>query len=176
MTKLNLLYIPNTVLYKKAKEVSFVNDEIRNILDNMMDIMYEHNGIGLAGNQVGILKRLVVIDSPIDETNESGDEKSSKYKMINPKILWYSKEKTTRQEGCLSIPIGLADIERPTEITVEYLDEKGKKQSLTTGGLLSTCIQHEIDHLNGILYIDYLSKLKRDIIYKKVKKYLKGQE
>ncbi len=176
MAKLKLLYIPDSVLQEKAEEVSTVNDEIRNILDNMMDTMYEHHGIGLAGNQVGILKRLVVIDCPIDETDESEDAKSVIYKMVNPKITWYSEEKTTREEGCLSIPIGLGDIERPTEITVEYLDEKGNTQSLTTGNLLATCIQHEIDHLNGILYTDYLSKLKRDIIYKKVKKYIKGQE
>ena len=99
MTKLDLLYIPDSILHEKAEEVSSVNDEIRGILDNMMDIMYEHDGIGLAGNQVGVLKRLVVIDCPIDEADESEDVKSLKYKMVNPKITWHSRKKQLVKKG-----------------------------------------------------------------------------
>ncbi|MGB1361188.1 MAG: peptide deformylase [Alphaproteobacteria bacterium] len=172
MAELSLVYIPDERLKQVAQEVATVDDEIRQNLDDMMDTMYKYHGIGLAGNQVGILKRIIVVDCPINEDDEESE--SAVYKMVNPKITWKSDEKSVREEGCLSIPTGKGDVERPSEITVKYLDENGKPQELTTGGLLATCIQHEVDHIDGILYTDYLSKLKRDMIAKKVQKYLKG--
>ncbi len=168
MAILPMVYIPNDVLKTKAEEVKTVNDEIRTMLDNMVDTMYHYNGIGLAANQVGILHRITVID--VADENEN----SNLIKMVNPIITYKSDKMNTYSEGCLSIPTGEGKIERPEEIEVEYLDENGGKKNIRTGGLLATCIQHEIDHLDGILFIDYLSKIKRDMVKRKVEKHLKA--
>ena len=167
MTILPVVYIPNIVLKTKAEKVSEVNDEIRTLLSDMVDTMYEYEGIGLAGNQVGVLKRVAVID-----VAEEGHT-SNLIKMVNPEITYHSEAVNTYNEGCLSIPKAEGDVTRPTEIEVEYLDENGKKQTLRTGGLLATCVQHEIDHLDGILFMDYLSSAKRDMIKRKVAKHIK---
>ena len=131
-------------------------------MDDMLETMYEAPGIGLAAVQVGILKRLIVIDISKD------DKKKNPLFIINPKIIYKSKKKSTFEEGCLSLPGHFAEIERPAECHLEYLDYNGKQKKLKAEGLLSTCIQHEVDHLDGILFIDYLSKLKKDMIIKKL--------
>ena len=136
----------------------------------MLETMYNSRGIGLAGNQIGLNKKLVVID--LQENNEKNP-----LFLINPKILWKSDEKVKGEEGCLSVPGNniKAEVERSKEVKVEYLDKTGKKQIIEADGLLAICLQHEIDHLHGIIYIDYLSKLKRDNIINKVKKELKNR-
>ena len=141
-----------------------VDDELRKLMDEMLHIMYKAPGIGLAAVQIGILKKLIVID--ISRENE----KKNPLFLINPKITFKSKTRSIYEEGCLSLPGYFAEVERPAECHLEYLDYYGKKKELKADGLLSTCIQHEVDHLNGILFVDYLSKLKRDMIIKKLTK------
>ena len=167
MTILPVVYIPNVVLKTRAEEVEQVNDEIRTLLNDMVDTMYDYEGIGLAANQVGVLKRVTVIDVA-DE-----NQKSNLIKMVNPEITFKSDVFNTYNEGCLSIPTGEGEVSRPEEIEVKYLDENGAEKTLRTGGLLATCIQHEIDHLDGILFIDYLSSTKRDMVKRKVAKHIK---
>ena len=136
----------------------------------MLETMYSAPGIGLAAVQVGILKRLVVIDISKE------DEKKSPLFLINPVITFKSKNTSVHEEGCLSLPGYFAEIERPTECHINYLDYNGKERNLKADGLLSTCIQHEIDHLDGILFIDYLSKIKKDMIIKKLTKFKKEKD
>ena len=132
-------------------------------MDDMLDTMYAANGIGLAAIQIGVPKNVVVIDL-------NKDNKKIPMFFVNPKITSKSKSLTKYEEGCLSIPNLFAEIERPSECEIQYLDYFGKEKTLTANGLLATCIQHEVDHLKGILFIDYLSKLKKDIILKKLSK------
>ncbi len=155
---------PDPILRKKSESLYQVNNDIRKLLDDMLQTMYAAPGIGLAAVQIGILKRIIVIDISKKE------EKKNPIFLINPKIIFQSKETSTYEEGCLSLPGHFAEIERPAKCKIEYIDYNGKKAELEAEGLLSTCIQHEIDHLNGILFIDYLSKLKKDMIIKKLKK------
>lgn len=162
---LSIVYIPDPILTQVAKPVEAVNDTVRYYLDEMVRVMYDQGGVGLAANQVGLLYRLIVMDCTADT------EQSVVYKMVNPKITWTADETNTVEEGCLSIPTARGEVTRPSEVTVKYLDENGIPQQLTTGGVLATCIQHEVDHLNGVLFIDYLSKLKRNMAVKKVEKY-----
>jgi len=130
----------------------------------MAETMYDAPGIGLAGPQIGELKRLIVMDCSRD------DEKSELWQMINPEVIELSEDNSTLEEGCLSIPGHTADVSRPDWIKLRFTDIKGKEQQIKAEGLLAACIQHEIDHLNGILFIDHISKLKRDIIWRKVLK------
>tara|TARA_B100000965_G_C19558276_1_gene743264 strand:+ start:312 stop:836 length:525 start_codon:yes stop_codon:yes gene_type:complete len=164
MSKINILTIPNPILRKVSKPVPKVDKEIKKLMDNMLETMYDAPGIGLAAVQIGVLKRVIVIDL----SKES--EKKNPLFFVNPKIIQKSKELVSYEEGCLSIPNQFAEVKRPNSCTINYLDYEGKTQEIKTDGLLATCIQHEIDHLNGILFIDYLSKLKKDLILKKVKK------
>lgn len=164
MTILNILTVPNLDLKKKCSKVEQIDDEIKKQLDDMLETMYDAPGIGLAGPQVGILKRMVVIDITKDE------EPKHPYKMINPVIVEKSEEKDFYDEGCLSVPDQYASIERPKEVTVQYTDENGKQQTEHATGLLARCIQHELDHLDGKVFIDYLSKVKRDMIVRRVQK------
>ena len=136
-------------------------------MDDMLETMYAAPGIGLAGVQVGVLKRLIVIDISKDK------EKKNPLFLINPEIIFKSTKTSIYEEGCLSLPGYFAEIERPAECHVEYIDYEGKKKEIKASGLLATCIQHEVDHLNGILFIDYLSKLKKDMIIKKLVKHKK---
>ena len=129
----------------------------------MLETMYEAPGIGLAAVQIGILKRLIVIDI-------SKEEKKNPIFLINPEIITKSKNKSVYEEGCLSLPGQFAEIERPAECLIKYLDYQGKQKELKATGLMATCVQHEIDHLNGVLFIDYLSKLKKDMIIKRLQK------
>ncbi len=168
MPKRNIVIEPDTILRKKSEPIEKVDIEIRKLLDDMLETMYSAPGIGLAAVQVGILKRLVVIDISKEE------KKKEPLFLINPEITFKSEKKSTYEEGCLSLPGHFAEIERPAACSVSFIDYSGKKKELKAEGLLATCIQHEIDHLNGILFIDYLSKLKKDMIIKKLIKQKKN--
>ena len=158
-----ILTEPDPFLRQKSHEVYGVDDETRKLMDDMLDTMYAAPGIGLAAIQVGITKRIIVIDTSKEE------EKKPLY-FVNPKIIIKSKNNSTYEEGCLSVPGQFAEIERPDKCHINYLDYNGNSQELKAVGLLATCIQHEIDHLEGILFIDYLSKLKKNFIVKKLSK------
>ena len=164
MTKRKIITEPDIILRKKSVNLEKVDDDLRELMDDMLETMYAAPGIGLAGVQIGILKRLIVIDVSKDE------EKKSPLFLINPEIITKSSNTSVYEEGCLSLPGYFAEIERPAECHIEYVDYHGKKKEMKASGLLATCIQHEVDHLNGILFIDYLSKLKRDMIIKKLEK------
>ena len=169
MSALDILTIPDKRLKHKSSEVLNFDERLEKIVADMFDTLYASgNGIGLAAPQVGIRKRIVVIDL-------KEDEKQNQIVLINPKIMSASEEKSVNQEGCLSIPGYYADVERPNEVNVEWTDLKGKKIKKKCSGLLSICIQHEIDHLDGVLFIDYLSNLKRKRALEKVKKNQKIQ-
>jgi len=165
-----ILTEPDPILRKKCEPLEKVDSETKKLMDDMLETMYAAPGIGLAAIQVGILKRLVVIDISKDE------EKKKPLFLINPQIIHQSKKTSVYEEGCLSLPGQFAEIERPAECTIKYIDYNGKKKDLKSDGLLATCIQHEVDHLNGILFIDYLSKLKKDMIIKKLVKQKKEIE
>ena len=170
MTIRKILIEPEPLLRKKCDPIEKVDDDLRKLMNDMLETMYHAPGIGLAAIQIGILKRVVVIDI----TKEEG--KKNPLFFVNPEIVFKSKETSVYEEGCLSLPGQYAEIERPAECLVKYLDYSGKTQELKTDGLLSTCIQHEVDHLNGVLFIDYLSKLKKTMIIKKLTKQKKSSE
>ena len=164
MSVKKILTEPNKILREISKPVEKVGDEERRLMDDMLETMYAAPGIGLAAIQIGIPKRIIVMDISRDE-----NKKEPMY-FVNPVIKNKNIQKTTYEEGCLSVPDQFAEIERPNACEVEYLDYNGKKQLLEADGLLATCIQHEMDHLEGILFIDYLSKLKKSMILKKLSK------
>ncbi|MBV16767.1 MULTISPECIES: peptide deformylase [Thalassospira] len=165
-----ILIVPDPRLKKECEPVTEVNDEIRQLLSDMLETMYAAPGIGLAAPQIGVMKRVVVMDVSDDK------DKPEPLKLINPEIIWESEDTSIYQEGCLSIPDQYADVERPIEVGVRYLDENGEEQEIEADGLLSTCIQHEVDHLDGVLFTDYLSALKRNMILKKVQKLQKTKK
>tara|TARA_Y200000002_G_C22647061_1_gene649557 strand:- start:918 stop:1442 length:525 start_codon:yes stop_codon:yes gene_type:complete len=165
MTERKIIIEPDPILRKKSDDLKKVDNDLRKLLDDMLETMYAAPGIGLAAVQLGILKRLIVIDVSKDK-----DKKSPLF-LINPEIIFKSDETSVFEEGCLSLPGYFAEIERPAQCQIKYIDYYGKKKELNASGLLATCIQHEIDHLNGILFIDYLSKLKKDMIIKKLSKH-----
>ena len=164
MTVKTILTEPNKLLRQTSLKVEKVGEEEKILIDDMLDTMYAANGIGLAAIQIGIPKRIIVMDIGKDINN-----KKPMY-FINPVIQKKAKDKSTYEEGCLSVPDQFAEIERSSNCEVEYQDYNGKKKLLKAKGLLATCIQHEMDHLEGILFIDYLSKLKKSIIVKKLSK------
>jgi len=165
MTIRTILTEPNKILRQISQPVEKVGDEEKELMRDMLETMYSANGIGLAAIQIGISKRIIVMDL--------SKEENKKFPMyfVNPLITEKYNEKITYEEGCLSVPNQFAEIDRPSKCKVEYLDFNGNKQSLQAEGLLATCIQHEIDHLEGILFIDYLSKLKKEMIIKKLSKH-----
>jgi peptide deformylase len=167
MSKREIVIEPDPILRKKSESLEKVDDELRSLLDDMLETMYSAPGIGLAAVQVGILKRLIVID-----ISKEKDKKNPLF-LINPEIISRSKNTSIHEEGCLSLPGHFAEIERPAECHIKYIDYNGKEKEIEANGLLSTCIQHEVDHLNGTLFIDYLSKLKKDMILKKLVKHKK---
>jgi peptide deformylase len=164
MAILPIFKLPDPVLRKKAKPVERVDAELRRLMDDMLLTMYDAPGIGLAAPQVGVARRLIVMDPAKDEAPKSP------IIMVNPEILERSEEMRLHEEGCLSIPDVAAEIERPAKTRVRYIDRGGKKREMELEGIWSTLVQHEIDHLNGILFIDYLSRLKRDMIVRKFTK------
>ena len=164
MTVKTILTEPNKILRQISKPVEEVGKEEKILMRDMLDTMYAANGIGLAAIQIGIPKRIIVMD-----LSKEGEKKEPRY-FVNPIIKNKNPLKATYEEGCLSVPNQFAEIDRPSKCDVEYLDFQGKKQILKAEGLLATCIQHEMDHLEGILFIDYLSKLKKSMIIKKLSK------
>ncbi len=182
MSLLEIIKIPDPILREVSKPVEQVNDEVRKLLDNMLETMYDAPGIGLAGIQIGVPLRVVTVDCAkrTDDECEAVDENAEETKkpepepdpifLINPEIVSLLDKSSVYEEGCLSIPEYYADVERPAGCTVKYIDRDGKEQLLAATGILSTCLQHEIDHLNGTLFIDHISKLKRDMVVKKFTK------
>ena len=164
MTVRTLLIAPDKRLKVRSDEVESVNDEIRTLLDDMLDTMYNDDGIGLAAIQIGVSKRVLVVD--IHEPEET----PCPLKIINPQILWMSQEQQICEEGCLSFPNYFAEVERAETIKISYLDEMGRTLELDANGTLSVCLQHEIDHLNGKLFVDHLTLVKRNIIMRKLTK------
>ena len=164
MSVKKILIEPNKLLRQISKNVNQVGADERALMDDMLDTMYDAPGIGLAAIQIGVPKRIIVMDIGRDE-----NKKEPRY-FVNPIIKNKNEEKAKYEEGCLSVPDQFAEIERPNACEIEYLDYDGKKQLLKADGLLATCIQHEMDHLEGILFIDYLSKLKKSMIIKKLSK------
>ncbi len=164
MTIRPILTAPDPRLKAVSKDVETVDSAIRALIDDMADSMYAAEGIGLAAIQIGQPLRVIVMDL------EQKDGSRNPRAFINPKILWASEEMATFEEGCLSVPEIWDDVERPARIRAEYLDRDGKKQEMEADGLLATCLQHEMDHLNGVLFIDHLSRLKRSMAIKKLTK------
>ncbi|HZQ01162.1 MAG TPA: peptide deformylase [Reyranella sp.] len=165
-----ILTAPDPRLKKKSKAVEAVDDGVRQLMDDMLETMYAAPGIGLAAPQVGELRRVIVLD--IDRE----DVKSGQICMANPEIVEASDDDATYEEGCLSVPEHYSDVVRPARVTVRYLDRDGNKQEMVCEGLLATCVQHEIDHLDGILFIDHISALKRNMILRKLLKARKEKE
>jgi peptide deformylase len=166
MNNLEILTIPDPVLRQKSAAVETVDDATRRFMDRMLKTMYEAPGIGLAAIQVGEPRRIVTIDVSRDD-----EEPRKPMFLVNPEILWSSDgERSTYEEGCLSIPDYYAEVERPARVRFRYIDYHGQMQEQEANGLLATCVQHEVDHLNGVLFIDYLSKLKRDLVVRKFTK------
>ena len=163
MTIKTIITEPNEILRQVSKPVIRVGNDERKLMDDMLETMYAANGIGLAAIQIGIPKRIIVMDI-------SKDGNKNPMFFVNPIIKNKDKEKTTYEEGCLSVPNYFAEVDRPKYCEVEYLDYSGESKVLKANGLLATCIQHEMDHLEGILFIDYLSKLKKTMIVKKLSK------
>ena len=170
MELLDIIKLPDPVLRKKSAAVEQVDDDLRRLLDAMLETMYEAPGIGLAGIQVGVAKRIITIDVTRDEGPRQP------LFLINPEILTLSDDRSTYEEGCLSIPDYFAEIERPATVRVRYVDYDGKSRELEADELRATVIQHEIDHLDGVLFVDYLSKLKRDLVIRKFTKAARQDE
>jgi peptide deformylase len=163
-----ILKIPDKRLRLVSEPVKRIDPGVRALVEDMFEAMYDAPGIGLAAIQVGVAKRVVTMDlSKKDETQEP-------LVFINPEITWTSKEKATHEEGCLSIPEYYEEVERPLQVKVKYLDLDGKAHEIEAAGLFATCLQHEIDHINGVLFIDHISKLKRDRVIKKFTKAAKA--
>jgi peptide deformylase len=159
-----IVLIPDPVLRDVALPVAEVDDDIRSLMDDMLETMYDAPGIGLAAPQLGISKRVIVMDCSDD------DNKPNPIKMANPEILELSEETAAREEGCLSIPDYKGDVTRSIAVRVRYLDEHNKTCEMSCEDLLAVCVQHEVDHLNGVLFIDHLSRLKRGMIIRKMMK------
>lgn len=164
MSKLPIVTIPDPILRKISDPVESIDAEVVRLMDDMLETMYAAPGIGLAAIQVGVPKRIVVIDAA-----EEGQERQPLL-MVNPELVGLGNATRVYEEGCLSIPDVRVEIERPENVTVRYIDRQGRQQELSAGGLLATAIQHELDHLDGQLIIDFLSRLKRDMIIRKFKK------
>jgi peptide deformylase len=167
VSKLDIITLPDKLLRTTSAPVERVDDDLRRFLDDMLETMYEAPGIGLAAVQVGVPRRIVTVDVARRE-----DENAAPNPMffINPEIVHASDERAVHEEGCLSIPEYYAEVERPAAIRIRYLDRDGKLQEMDAEGILAVCLQHEVDHLNGTLFIDHISKLKRDMVIKKFTK------
>lgn len=174
MAKLKVYEYPHPILKKKSVPVApeEFGEELRKTLDDMLETMYEEVGVGLAAPQVGILKRMIVIDY---ERDDEGNKPGNPLYLINPEIIWKSEEKVCGTEGCLSVPEQRAEVERFAAVKVKYQDVEGKEQMIETDDFLAIVLQHEIDHLDGILYIDRISRLKRQMLVKKLEKMRKGR-
>jgi peptide deformylase len=184
MTLRPILIAPDPRLKQVSEPVKEVTDDLRALMDDMLETMYDAPGIGLAAIQIGVAKRILVIDvaRPVDENGEDLEEPTKEQILaarkpmyfVNPEITWASDEMVACQEGCLSVPDLYEDVERPARVRVKFLDYHGKPQEIDCEGLLAVCIQHEMDHLEGILFIDHLSSLKRNMMLKKLAKSRRG--
>lgn len=168
MSLLEILTAPDPRLKRLANAVPGVDETLRRQMDDMLETMYRAEGIGLAATQVGLLNRVIVIDLA-----RTPEERQPLF-FANPEIVWSSEDMSVYNEGCLSVPEHYAEVERPAKVCVKFLDYNNAEQEALMDGLLATCIQHEIDHLNGVLFIDHLSSLKKDMIVRKLKKAKKG--
>ncbi len=164
MAKLDIIIAPDPRLKLKCKPVAKVDAKVARLMDDMLETMYAAPGIGLAAPQVGVTQRIIVLDVARE------DEKPAPLKMANPELVWVSDEDVTYNEGCLSLPEHYADVARPRAIRVRYLDHQNEIRELKAEGLLATCIQHEMDHLDGVLFVDHITALKRNIILRKLLK------
>ena len=164
MAILDIIVAPDPRLKITAKAVKAVDDDVRALMDDMLESMHVANGIGLAAPQVGDSRRVIVVDI------SRAEEELDPIRMANPELLWVSDEEGNHEEGCLSLPEQYAEVERPESIRVRYLDRSGEEQELDATGMLATCIQHEMDHLDGILFVDHISSLKRKMILRKLSK------
>jgi len=169
MALLPIVWAPDPILKTVCKPVETVDDQVRKLVDDMLETMYDAPGVGLAAPQINLDRRVIVIDVA------DKDAEPEPMGLINPEIVWASDKTKIHEEGCLSLPDMFADVERPDRVRVEYLDRDGKKQSVEADGLLSVCLQHEIDHLNGLLFVDHISTLKRNMIMRKMVKAKKSQ-
>jgi peptide deformylase len=167
-----IIETPNPLLREKSLPVDIINEEINSLLDDMVETMYDSSGAGLAAIQVGVKKRIFIVDVGKKEQEELSDL----HFFINPKITFYSEEHVVMPEGCLSFPGGKADISRPEKVVVEYMDRKGEQKQMAADDWLARAIQHEHDHIEGILLIDRVSKIKKDLLLKKVHKTQKDHE
>lgn len=170
MAVLPIIVAPDPRLKRVAKPVKKVDAEVRRLMDDMLETMYKAPGIGLAAPQVGALKRVIVVDIARE------DEKPQPLRMANPELTWVSEEDAVYNEGCLSLPEHYADVTRPAAIKVRYIDHENEIREMEADGLLATCIQHEMDHLEGILFVDHLTALKRNIILRKLLKAKKSEQ
>lgn len=167
----SIINIPHPTLKAAAQPVSTVTDDLRLQMDRMLETMYQANGIGLAANQVNLLNRIFVMDMA---PREGGDARP--VFVVNPQITWRSEERSVMEEGCLSIPGQYAEVDRPASVRLSYLDYHGQPAELLAEGITAHCVQHELDHLDGILFIDHISKLKRDMIVRRIEKMRKHGE
>lgn len=180
MALMPLIISPDPLLKKVSKVVEKVDHEIQKLMHDMLETMYQEKGIGLAAVQVGVLKRILVMDVEYEFDHDHDNcgfvhvKNSQPLFMVNPEIKQVSKEISTFNEGCLSFPDARAEVNRPKFVTVSYLDYNGEKKLLEAKGVLATCVQHEIDHLNGVTFVDHISRLKRDMILKKIRKKYKS--
>ncbi|WP_430421480.1 peptide deformylase [Phenylobacterium sp.] len=163
-----ILTVPHPVLKQVSQPVDKVDDELRALMDDMLETMYDAPGIGLAAVQIGVPKRVIVMD-----LSREGEEKAPQY-FVNPEIIWKSDETAPYEEGCLSVPEIYDEVERPARVKLRYLNYQGEQVEEDAEGLYAVCIQHEMDHLEGVLFIDYLSRLKREQAVKKVKKLVRA--
>ncbi|HWF93578.1 MAG TPA: peptide deformylase [Xanthobacteraceae bacterium] len=166
----DIIILPDKRLRLVSEPAKRIDPELRLLVDDMFETMYEAPGIGLAAIQIGVPKRVIVLDLA------KKDEPKEPRVIINPQLLWRSEERAIYEEGCLSIPEFYEEVERPAKVRVKYLDATGAEQELEASGLLATCLQHEIDHLDGVLFIDHISKLKRDRVIKKFAKAAKRSD
>jgi peptide deformylase len=173
MAILNLVVAPNPLLQRKSLPVTKITENTKKLAIDMLDTMYYNQGIGLSAVQVGVLERIIVIDVKWPDTDKSSNEQ---YIMINPEIIHISEKQNDYNEGCLSFPSESVNITRPTIITVKYLNLDGKEEEIEADGLFATCIQHEIDHLNGITISSYISPLKRTMMINRIKKIKKNMQ
>ncbi len=169
MTIKPLIILPDPLLREVSKPIETVDAELLKLADDMLETMYDAPGIGLAAIQIGVARRLLVIDVARE------DEPKAPMVFINPEIVRSSDERSVYEEGCLSIPDYYAEVERPAAVTVKHIGRDGKEHLVEADGLLATCLQHEIDHLNGVLFIDYISRLKREMVIRKFTKASKGK-
>jgi peptide deformylase len=170
MAILQILQAPHPALKRVATPVAVVDGTIRHLMDGMLKAMYRAPGIGLAAPQVGVSKRVVVIDLSKD------GEAPAPLRLVNPELLWHSDDLVPMEEGCLSLPEQFAEVRRPSAVRVGYLDENGSAQEIAADAMLARCLQHEIDHLNGILFVDHISTLRRNMIMRKLDKARRGRD